>query len=103
MSANNWEQIDFNKVPGGAMKRYISAFYRHQSERFKEYIDAVNNNKTIVVNDQEVKAKINTKKLFPYEIIEKYTYNGCGCIVTQVRPEYEAMWKGLNDWIQTRH
>lgn len=100
MSANNWEQIDFNKVPGGAMKRYIRAFYRHQSERFKEYIDAVNNNKTVVVNDQEVKAKINTKKLFPYEIIEKYTYNGCGSIVTQVRPEYEAMWKGLNDWIQ---
>ena len=54
------------------MKKYTKAFYRHQEERYKEYIEAVNAGKTIIVNGVEKQAKINTKNLYPYEIIEKY-------------------------------
>ena len=98
MSKNEWDRIDFNAVPGGAMKKYTKAFYRHQEERYKEYIEAVNAGKTIIVNGVEKQAKINTKNLYPYEIIEKYIPWGIYQRI-DVIPELEAMWKGLKDWI----
>lgn len=100
MSQNEWSAIDFNKVPGGAMKKYIKAFYNHEGERYRVYLDAVNNGKKIVVNGKEVEAKINTKNLFPYEIVEKYLVNSYSLRVRQLQPELEAMWKGLKDTIQ---
>ena len=97
MSNREWSAIDFNTVPGGAMKKYVKAFYAHEGDRYREYLDAVNSGKKIVVNGREVEAKINTKKLFPYEIIEKYT--GGRLRAYSIKPEYEAMWKGLKDTI----
>ena len=97
MSNREWSAIDFNTVPGGAMKKYVKAFYAHEGERYRAYLDAVNSGKKIVVNGKEVEAKINTKKLFPYEIIEKYT--GGRLRAHSIKPEYEAMWKGLKDTI----
>jgi len=103
MSAKEWDKIDFNNVPGGAMKKYVGAFYKHQEERYKEYLDALKTGKKItVVKDDgtvvEKEAKINTKHLYPYEIIEKYMPGELGHI-KNVQPELEAMWNGLNDWI----
>lgn len=107
MSQNEWSGIDFNKVPGGAMKKYHKAFGKHEPERFQEYIDAVNNGKKIVVNGKEVTAKINTKKLFPYEILEEYAKSTKGYYSGRFHlghynynPTIEAMWNGLKDWIQ---
>lgn len=108
LSKNEWEKIDFNTVPGGAMKKYNKAFYRHQEERFKEYLEALKNNKKItVVKDDgtvvEKEAKINTKNLYPYEIIEKYLSQNMSRSVLHIgtlKPELEAMWNGLKDWIQ---
>lgn len=98
ISRNDWEKVDFNTVPGGAMKKYTKAFYKHQEERYKEYLDALKTGKKITVNGVEKQAKINTKNLYPYEIIEKYMPYGLGNI-HKVQPELEAMWKGLKDWI----
>ena len=100
MSKNEWSAIDFNKVPGGAMKKYVKAFYAHEGDRYREYLDAVNSGKKIVVNGKEVAAKINTKNLFPYEIVEKYLASSWGLRVREFQPELEAMWKGLKDTIQ---
>lgn len=105
MSRNAWNEIDFTTVPGGAMKKYTKAFYRHEEERFKEYIEAVNTNKTITVVKKdgtvvEKEAKINTKKLFPYEILEKYAGGYFGLHLYDYKPECEAMWKGLDDYIK---
>lgn len=108
MSHNEWGAIDFNKVPGGAMKKYYKAFGVHEPARFKEYVDALHTGKKIVVNGKEVEAKINTKKLYPYEILEEYAkqnYGGyCGggfsldCL--KYNPTVEAMWNGLKDWLE---
>lgn len=109
MSHNEWGAIDFNKVPGGAMKKYYKAFGVHEPERFKEYVDALHNGKKIVVNGKEVEAKINTKKLYPYEILEEYAkqngnrgWYGGGFSLGhyQYNPTIEAMWNGLKDWLE---
>ena len=104
MSAKEWDKIDFNTVPGGAMKKYLTAFYKHQEERYKAYLDALKTGKKItVVKDDgtvvEKEAKINTSHLYPYEIVEKYLTYGLGETLN-VKPELEAMWNGLKDWIQ---
>lgn len=103
MSKNEWSIIDFNTVPGGAMKKYLTAFHKHEEERFAEYLDALKTGKKITVTKAdgtvvEKDAKINTKHLYPYEIIEKYMPYGLRHTNT-VQPELEAMWNGLKDWI----
>lgn len=107
MSRNEWGAIDFNKVPGGAMKKYYKAFGVHEPERFKEYVDALHGGKKIVVNGKETEAKINTKKLYPYEILEEYakqSHSGHGnrfCLGHyQYNAAVEAMWNGLKDWLE---
>ena len=104
MSKNDWEKVDFNTVPGGAMKKYSKAFYRHEENRYKEYLEALKSGKKItVVKDDgtvvEKEAKINTKNLYPYEIIEKYDPSVLAYGNVEFRPELEAMWNGLKDWI----
>ena len=108
MSQNEWGAIDFNKVPGGAMKKYYKAFGVHEPERFKEYVDALHSGKKIVVNGKEVEAKINTKKLYPYEILEEYAKQNGGYYgrsfslghYYKYNPTIEAMWNGLKDWLE---
>lgn len=118
MSKREWEAINFNKIPGGAMKKYTAAFYRHQEERFTDYIDAVKEGKTVTVSGKEVEAKINTKNLYPYEILERYCGEQNFCLgafsddyksyiygyhkadVSKPKPELEVMWNNLKDWIQ---
>ncbi len=107
MSHNEWGAIDFNKVPGGAMKKYYKAFGVHEPERFKEYVDALHSGKKITVNGKEVEAKINTKKLYPYEILEEYAKQSGGYYGRSFalghyayNPTIEAMWNGLKDWLE---
>ena len=100
MSHNKWGAIDFNKVPGGAMKKYYKAFGVHEPERFKEYVDALHTGKKIVVNGKEVEAKINTKKLYPYEILEQYSHGTFYLGSYKYNPTIEAMWNGLKDWLE---
>ena len=94
MSQNEWEKINFNHVGGNALKRYKEAFIRHQEERYREYLEAVKENKTIVVDGKEEKAKMNVKKLMPYEIIREYWKKG------NLNDSLELMWKNLNDYVQ---
>lgn len=104
ISANQWDNIDFTTVPGGAMKKYTKAFLRHQKKRYNEYLDAlVNGKKITIIKDDgtvvEKDAKINTKHLFPYEIIEKYAgyeYHS----IQIVQPDLEAMWNGIEDYVE---
>lgn len=59
MSQGKWDEIDYSKVPSVANRKYINAFYNHDEERYSEYLDSVNKGE----------AKINTKVLYPYEIV----------------------------------
>lgn len=103
ISAGKWDNIDFTIVPGGAMKKYNKAFYRHQEERFTDYLTALKENKTVKVVKAdgtvvEKEAKINTKHLFPYEIIEKYVDN-YNFTTNGVKNSLEAMWNGIEDYV----
>lgn len=61
MSANKWEDIDYEKVPAKAGMNYARAFYRHDEAGYEKYLDKV----------AEGEASINAKTLFPYEIVKK--------------------------------
>lgn len=41
MSANRWEEIDYEKVPSLAMTKYRHAFHEHDNQRFCAYLDDV--------------------------------------------------------------
>ncbi|OWM76255.1 hypothetical protein CDL15_Pgr009901 [Punica granatum] len=41
MSPKNWGEIPFNRVPSVAMKLYVSKFFKHYNERFRECLENV--------------------------------------------------------------
>ncbi|CAA0843069.1 Uncharacterised conserved protein UCP015417-vWA [Striga hermonthica] len=59
MSANNWASLPYNRVASVAMKTYKSLFFKHDEERFHEYLDKV----------EKGEAKIAAGALLPHEII----------------------------------
>jgi hypothetical protein len=59
MSAQEFDEIDYQKVPSVAMTRYRSAFGRHDFERFDQFIKAVTRGE----------AKINASTSYPYDLI----------------------------------
>jgi uncharacterized protein with von Willebrand factor type A (vWA) domain len=65
MCANEWEAIDFNKVPSVAMHIYGKpnhAFQRHLEEKFSAWKAKLATGKT----------KVNAKVLYPHEIVSQY-------------------------------
>lgn len=78
--SNQWNQIEFEKVPSQAINRYRNTFYNHDYEgRFIKYIEDVNNNK----------AKINTSTLSVPEIVHDYCQDwNCDSAI-------EALWNNV--------
>lgn len=68
MSAGEWDQVEFDKIPSRAGLIYRNAFARHDIERMK-------NAKEPVVSYEEFAkdkdAKVNAKALYPYEVVSK--------------------------------
>ena len=58
---NNYKDIEYDKLPSGAGLKYKDAFFRHDEERYKQFIEDVSNGKT----------KINSSTLFPYELVRE--------------------------------
>lgn len=57
--ANKWEELPYKRVPSVAMKMYKELFYKHDKERFKQYLEDVKNGKTTIA----------AGALLPHEII----------------------------------
>lgn len=96
MSAGEWAEIDYAKVPSYAMHNYGSAFAKHDHERFNAYLQSV----------KKGEVKINAGVLFPYDLVEKYLggYYGvehCGdCRVSRHEDAVvEAQWKALPNYL----
>ena len=85
-SANNWSQIDYEKVPSNANLKYANAFLRHDNERRTKYLTSLSKGE----------AKINAATLFPYDLVHKY--DGYGWRSQQVDDTVEALWKNLPDY-----
>lgn len=89
MSANDWEAIEFDKIPSKAGFQYRNAFARHDFERYNQFI--FNKNK-----------RVNGKDLYPYEIINQAVqYSPCGSL-EKTKTERESInkyWHSLLNYI----
>lgn len=89
MCSNEWDSIEYSKVPSVAMKTYAKTFGKHSKERFSAYITAA----------KEGKVKINTSVLTPVDIVGKYlegifSYSGISNI--EKEDEFlEAQWVSM--------
>nr|XP_016510004.1 PREDICTED: uncharacterized protein LOC107827389 [Nicotiana tabacum] len=57
--ANKWEELPYKRVPSVAMKLYKNLFYKHDQERFQQYLEDVKSGKTTIA----------AGALLPHEII----------------------------------
>lgn len=83
MSGNQWNSINYPTVPSNANLKYANAFIKHDSERRQEYLEELKQGKT----------KINSKVLFPHEIISKYRHGMAYSSI--VDDTLEELWKAL--------
>ena len=83
MSANEWSEINYEHLPSKAGFLYRNAFYRHDFERYSDYMTAVT----------QGHAKINAKTLYPYEIVKQALYS----TNTQLLQNY---WNNLPDYLK---
>ena len=85
MSAKEWSEIDYNKVPSRANLIYNDAFLRNDEERRRAYLAALER------GDKNV--KINASVLFPDDIVHKYSHGYSG--VKLYDSALEELWKAL--------
>ena len=85
MSAQNWDGIDYQRVPSRANLQYNSAFLRHDEDRRRAFLAAV----------EKGEAKINASVLFPHDIVHQYRRAGSG-----IDSNLEMLWKNLPDMVQ---
>lgn len=60
MSKKEWADIDYEKVPSQASRKYVKAFMRHDEDRYRAFLGVV----------EKGEAKINTSTLYTYEIFD---------------------------------
>lgn len=94
MSANQWSEIEYSKVPSKANVKYNAAFWKHDGERRGQFLQKVENGEE----------KINAGVLFPHDIVCKYSNNGLWCSnvneVNEFDPALEELWKALPDFVK---
>lgn len=81
MCAQQWDKIEFGKIPSVAAKNYQRAFKRNAPEVYQEYVDGLATGKT----------KINAGAIFPYDVIKGL--NGVNGVA-------DAQWKALPDYLE---
>lgn len=84
MSGNRWSDINYSAVSSNANLKYANAFMKHDAERRQEYLEELKQGKT----------KINSKVLFPHEIVAKYR-KGSYCYAIYIDDTLEELWKAL--------
>lgn len=91
MSSNNWQAIDYEKVPSKASKLYTKAFMKHDKDRYTAYLEGLKTGK----------AKVNASVLNPCEIVHKlYESISWSRHDPNTTTLMEAMWKNLPDRVQ---
>ncbi len=95
MSAQEWSDIAYGKVPSRAMFIYHNAFKTHDEEGFKEYLNAVNRGEEIV----------HASTLYPYDILGQLGLraNTSYFSFSQYDALLEAQWKNLPNYISGEH
>ncbi len=93
MSAKRWGEISYSAVPSRAMKNYRKAFFKHDEERFKEFLNKV----------ETGEEKINASTLFPYDLVEAYWNSRWGWSFRDIHEDrtIEAQWKALPSYVES--
>lgn len=93
MSANRWDEIEFDKIPSRAGLIYKNAFARRDiiAKRYESFAKSAD-------------TKVNAKTLYPYEVVHKATqavgYWGNGSSLSEVdRAMIEKYWVNLPDYL----
>lgn len=95
MSANKWNEINYESVPSKANLNYKDAFIKHDEQRRKEYLEKL----------AKGEAKINSSVLFPHEIVKRYR-EMCGTKsyydphIKKLDSTLEEMWKALPNTVK---
>ena len=96
MSANKWDEIEFDKIPSRAGMIYKNAFARHDVERAK----SEKNVQTYADFAKDTTTKVNAKVLYPYECVAEalqcYRYN----LNDTNRLMVNKYWENLEDYFK---
>lgn len=96
--------FDYSKQPSQAMLKYKKAFLRNDSERYKSFLNKVVEQTEKIARGEKIpeeeKVKLNTKTLYPYQIVAPFM-NCCyfddeSRISEEETLSLEASWKSLN-------
>jgi hypothetical protein len=82
MCANEWETIDFGKLPSVASARYQKAFWKRNEQGYKSYIASL----------QKGEAKINAGAIYPYDVTKSLQRGNADVAVEQ--------WKALPNYME---
>lgn len=89
MSANQWYDIDYEKVPSRANLVYNNAFLRNDTERRKQFLE----------NLKKGICTINSSTLYPHDIVHRYltSVGWTSYLNSKLDPTLEALWQNLPD------
>ena len=85
--ANEWDEIDYNKVSSNANLRYMRAFLKHDEDRRREYLAALERG--------DENAVMHSATNFPHDVVHKYTENHWH--ISSYDAAIEALWNNLPD------
>ena len=85
MSAGNWKEINYSRVPSRANLLYKDAFLKHDSERREKFLEKV----------ESGEEKINSSVLYPSDIVAKYFDTGWISSLKKQDASLEALWKAM--------
>lgn len=101
LSEKRYDLIDYSKLPARAGLIYRGAFYKHDEENYKNFLDSLTKGEV----------KVNAKTLYPYDIVSKafqgyngrniwhgYGYNAKSLTREEIQL-LDAQWKALPDFI----
>lgn len=86
MSANEWGNIDYSKIPGQAFRKHTKAFARHDHDRFSEFLNVAKK----VDTTKGDKPIIKTSTLYTYEVFD--------LIQSGELEAADALWANLPDY-----
>lgn len=99
LTERDYESINYNKIPSRAGLIYRKAFLRNDGERYVEFLDSLTKGEV----------KINTKTLYPYDIVRKalkgyygrdvWNYSESEELTSQEIQLLDSQWNNLPDFI----
>ncbi len=71
LSQKDYDHIDYSKLSSQAGMKYVTAFFKHDEDRYKAYLDELKK----PVKERKAGVKMNTSTLYPYELIRMLSGN----------------------------